>query len=84
MALNQSRARQPLIVNNNITILSDHHHPIMHFSCVWDEIAPLSEAGMDIQWLLEHVSGVGHMMLLHRLVTFISNRPHETASNSVL
>lgn len=54
MALNQSGARQPLLANNNFTILSDHHHPLM-------------QAGMAIQCFLQHVSGVGLMMLLsHR------------------
>lgn len=46
MALNQSKARQPLIANNNITILSDHHQPVMHFSCVLDDITPLSRKSM--------------------------------------
>lgn len=61
MALNQSGARQPFISNNSITILSDHHHPIIHFSCVLDAITPLS---MVIQWFIEHISGVGHTMML--------------------
>lgn len=63
MPLNQSGARKALITNNNITILSDHHYPIMHFSCVFDGITPLSEAGMVSKWFLEHFSA-GHMMLL--------------------
>lgn len=67
MALNQSGARQPLIANNNITILSDHRHPVMHFSCVLDDITPLSEAGVVVRWFLRHVSGAGRMIVLcHR------------------
>lgn len=69
--LNQSTARQPLIANS--TTLSDHRHPIMHFSRVLDDITPLRGAGLVIWWFLEHVRGVGLMMPR-------SHRPRHTGS----
>lgn len=54
-ALNQSRPRQALIANNNITTLTDNHPPAMQFSYTLDDITP-RKAGVIILWFFSHVS----------------------------